>query len=582
MAQRSGQGKVEVFLAQIGVKAIFVEHDRRGRIGLHRDLPERPDQAVDPDLVYRVDPQPGSKCLDCRSRSTLVGLDRLIEDNHLFPGPHDTGDPAHDLQQRAWQGPVVERIEHQVVARLATRGGRALLECAGDQEHLPRAVYKDQSVHRGTSLQVSARVVPKTQEREVSSPKVGDGSVHAQTRLRSCKEITWSFPVWENGVVPLGQYLVGFQQDVRLLLNGDLLFGSILPAVQHRLTVETGRRGRGADVVQDCLVADQGLPRPVLADQVEHPMLDPIPLRGPGRVVRHCDRHIELVSQPLQADPPRPQPISVGPAAVCLDQPLSGIWVTPETGLQPPRPQGFSGELSCLMRRSDHHEAGVPSLVVNSKRDGPADGIAGEVVVQDVSGIFPPASARVLEVANQLLLLGVHAEDGQIPAQVPPASPFDEPELPITLRLVCACQPFTVGSQRVVIQPQQTGDGCVAYPEPTSAQLLGQLLGRLVSPPQPGDRIASRIVGNDLSERRDQIGIFFSIRLRPPPGRRTRSEDSGTARWISSTPRRIVVRLIPVIVATSTTPPRPRSWANTPTNNRLPRSLSETRTRLIA
>src|SRR3974377_132957 len=93
-------------------------------------------------------------------------------------------------------------------------------------------------------------------------------------------------------------------------------------------------------------------------------------------------------------------------------------------------------------------------------------------------------------------------KDGQIPAQVPPASPFDEPELPITLRLVCACQPFTVGSQRVVIQPQQTCDGCVAYLETTSAQLLSQLLGRLVSPPQPGDRIAGRIAGNDLSECR--------------------------------------------------------------------------------
>src|SRR3974377_2234381 len=57
-----------------------------------------------------------------------------------------------------------------------------------------------------------------------------------------------------------------------------------------------------------------------------------------------------------------------------------------ETGLQPPGPQGFSGELSCLMRRSDHHEAGVPSLVVNSKRDGPAGSIAGEVVGQEARG----------------------------------------------------------------------------------------------------------------------------------------------------------------------------------------------------
>ena len=52
---------------------------------------------------------------------------------------------------------------------------------------------------------------------------------------------------------------------------------------------------------------------------------------------------------------------------------------------------------------------------------------------------------------------------------------------------------------------------------------LGDLLGGLASPFQPGDRISRRIVLQKNLDGIDYFGRFFSTGLRPPPALRARS-----------------------------------------------------------
>src|SRR5512135_2513472 len=82
----------------------------------------------------------------------------------------------------------------------------------------------------------------------------------------------------------------------------------------------------------------------------------------------------------------------------------------------------------------------------------------GEVVIEHVPVGLPPATARVLEVAYQFLLLGIHADDRQSVREIPPADTGQVAELPVPVRVVRPGPTFPVGPQRVVVLVEQPGD----------------------------------------------------------------------------------------------------------------------------
>ena len=77
------------------------------------------------------------------------------------------------------------------------------------------------------------------------------------------------------------------------------------------------------------------------------------------------------------------------------------------------------------------------------------------------------------------------------------------------------------------------------------------------------------------------VRAFFSINLRPPPARRTRSNSAGCDSLHSRSPRRIVMRESPVISRMRCMPSRPICLASKPANSRRLRSSSSLITRLI-
>jgi hypothetical protein len=63
---------------------------------------------------------------------------------------------------------------------------------------------------------------------------------------------------------------------------------------------------------------------------------------------------------------------------------------------------------------ADDESAAVVLNVIKAIRDGDALGVGAEVVMEDSSLLLFPASAWVLEVAHQVALFGVDADDGEM------------------------------------------------------------------------------------------------------------------------------------------------------------------------
>src|SRR5439155_49776 len=83
---------------------------------------------------------------------------------------------------------------------------------------------------------------------------------------------------------------------------------------------QTGRGAGGTDEIDDHRETHERLAAPVGADVREEPVLDLVPLAGPGRKVTDGDRHTRAVGQPLQFPFPQPHAGSITAAGVRRDE----------------------------------------------------------------------------------------------------------------------------------------------------------------------------------------------------------------------------------------------------------------------
>ena len=140
----------------------------------------------------------------------------------------------------------------------------------------------------------------------------------------------------------------------------------------------------------------------------------------------------------------------------------------------------------------------------------------------------PPFPARVLELADQLLLLGVHADHRVRGALVGLDLLVDVPELRIAVRVPLALDGLGVALQAEPLGPQQVTDGVGADPVALAGQLGRQVAGRLRGPPQRRHRITPLLRLHQGQQRRAQPRIHISRPLaapaRPPhPAQRLRA-----------------------------------------------------------
>ena len=118
--------------------------------------------------------------------------------------------------------------------------------------------------------------------------------------------------------------------------------------------------------MDDGLEADERLAAPILGDEREQAMLDPVPLAGSGRQVTDRDGDAELVSESLQLALPQTDTHPVAAAAIGGDQQLRRMRVARTTHRLPPAPNGIDREARRVIVDADAHPSGIVGDVVSS------------------------------------------------------------------------------------------------------------------------------------------------------------------------------------------------------------------------
>ena len=192
-----------------------------------------------------------------------------------------------------------------------------------------------------------------------------------------------------------------------------------------------------------------------------------------------------------------------------------------------------------------------------------------------------PSGALVLEVANQLTLLGIYADDGQAALGELHALLGDVLKLLVAVWAGSCRDALVVDAQPVVKVLEDAGDGPGTDLDVEGSEFCCDLLGGTAGPADTGDGVAGDIVLQCRFDGSDHLGSFFSRGGRPPPGRRTRPRSTS---WASSClrPRATVPGSIPSNPAIRASPPQPHLRDSRPAYSRRWRSSSKLANSTIA
>lgn len=171
----------------------------------------------------------------------------------------------------------------------------------------------------------------------------------------------------------------------------------------------------GRDVVQSHLVGLERHALPVPADLAEQSMLDGIPFGGPWRIVTDGDAQSVLIAEfLLQIALPDLAARTVGSTRVGEDEKLSGTGIVFPAVAAPPVLDGIDSELGGFSGGAHDEHTGIAADIVDSIRECHPLSVGGKVVVLDLCGFAPPRATAVFEVTDELALLAIDTDDGQI------------------------------------------------------------------------------------------------------------------------------------------------------------------------
>jgi hypothetical protein len=176
------------------------------------------------------------------------------------------------------------------------------------------------------------------------------------------------------------------------------------------------------------------------------------------------------------------------------------------------------------MRDANHDGASMGKEIIDAVRYGDAGGVRAEIVIVDQARGQIPAHSRILEIADQFALLGIHADDGMATTLESVSKIAKVEELIIAIGTVVGREFLVIDPKGIAHPMEKTGDGLGADDDPEVAQRHGNLLRGASGPLQPGDGIAGGVVFEQKLDQCDDVGDFFSAGLRPPPERRARPE----------------------------------------------------------
>src|SRR5436309_2929582 len=236
----------------------------------------------------------------------------------------------------------------------------------------------------------------------------------------------------------------------------DVLAFRIGSAIELTPHAQPDRGAGGTDEIDDHRETHERLAAPVGADVREEPVLDLVPLAGPGRKVTDGDRHTRAVGQPLQFPFPQPHAGSITAAGVRRDEQRARAPIAGPAHLAPPSSDrlGREGRRVVINAHTD------PPRVAREIVDPIGNRLAAlrdeEVMDPHRLGLArrPPLSSRVLEVADQLFLLGIDGDDRLPGALSTPHLLVDVPELRVAIRMIRPLARLAIGLQTVTRRGQ--------------------------------------------------------------------------------------------------------------------------------
>jgi hypothetical protein len=161
------------------------------------------------------------------------------------------------------------------------------------------------------------------------------------------------------------------------------------------------------------------------------------------------------------------------------------------------------------MVAADTHPAGVGPKVVDPIRDCLAQLLVGEVMHQYLDGLpaWLPLGAAIGVLADQLLLLGVHAHDRLPVGQVRGRLLVEVAELRVPVGMLGALHGLAGALQRVALLLEQPSDGVVADRMTLGGQRTSQLRGRLARPPKRRLGIPTSVGIDQRVQRPKQVRV---------------------------------------------------------------------------
>ena len=183
----------------------------------------------------------------------------------------------------------------------------------------------------------------------------------------------------------------------------------------------------------------------------------------------------------------------------------------------------MGGEGWRIVRDADADGAAVVRRVVNAVGDAHAAGIGAEVVIVHQNGRAIPFGSGVLEIADQFAFLAIDADDGKTLSLEASPQRADMLELLIAVGAGVGGDLLAVDAQREIHLVQKTSHRVGRDRNVDLLKNLGDLLGGLAGPLQPGDGVSGGVMLQKNLDGIDYFGRFFSTGLRPPPVLRARS-----------------------------------------------------------
>jgi len=229
------------------------------------------------------------------------------------------------------------------------------------------------------------------------------------------------------------------------------------------------------------------------------------------------DGEVVVVAQPeLQLVFPGARGNCVAAAAVGDDGEVIGTRVAAPPLGAPPLVEGGDGELRGVVGGAHEDRAAVGVQIVDAVGDGGPEGIGAKVVVVDEHGLTVPGAPVVLEAADELLLLGVDADDRQPLGEEVLAQFADAGELGVAVGGRAAGELLVGDAHRVVHLAEQPRDGALADLDAERAKLDGDLARGSMRPFEPRHGIAGGVVAHQLSDAGEDFGRFFPPHDAPP------------------------------------------------------------------